>query len=191
MAEAILLGYSPLQAAEAAGYSEPPITAAAYEDDPDWAPVRDWVSDRAGSEEWKALVANQEIFEHLLYRIRFDPRRLFDDKGAPIPISEMSRRDAACIEQIEFSSWEQGEQSGEKLKIKLAKRDKAIEVLGKAFGFFEDNGVDINIHGEYQAAAEQLEGMFTRIRDRQAAELARAQAAAEAEEAKKPPSKGS
>lgn len=184
-AEGILLGYMPIKAAERAGYSHPDLTAEAYEGAPEWQEVRDWVSSRFGSEEWKSLVASQEIFEHLLYRIRFDPRTLFNDRNEPLPITKMSRRDAACIEQIEYSTFQQGEQSGEKIKIKLAKRDKAIEILGKAVKFFEDNGVEINVHGEYQAAAEQLEGIFTRIRERQALELARA---AEAEEAaKKPP----
>lgn len=180
-AEAILLGYHPLEAAEIAGYSEPKKTARQFRENKDWKNVRDYVKAREGTEEWKANTTAKETFEWLINRLRLDFRGFFDEDG-PIPIEKLSKAQASCISGFEFKSWENGEQAGESLKIKLTPINKAIDQLHRMFGLTKDT-VQVDVHGEYQAAAEQLTVALASIRERQAEELRRQQEAEKAEKA--------
>lgn len=67
----------------------------------------------------------------------FDPRTLFDEHGAPIPIHELDDAAAAAIVGFEVDETEvNGAITQRKYKYKLATKLPALEALGKSMGLF-------------------------------------------------------
>jgi hypothetical protein len=61
-----------------------------------------------------------------------DPRRLYDDQGALIPISDLPDDVAAAVESMEYDN-------GMLTKVKMSSKVAALRDLGKMFSIFDDH----------------------------------------------------
>lgn len=66
----------------------------------------------------------------------FDPRRMLDDQGVPLPLSELDDIEAAAIEsfEVEVLKDDEGNAVGRLAKVKMLPRTKALDMLYKRFG---------------------------------------------------------
>lgn len=72
-----------------------------------------------------------------------DYMRVTDDGYAYVDLSDLTREQAAAIQQLDCETYtEQGENGREvkKIKIKLADKKAALELLGKHVGVFKEDG---------------------------------------------------
>src|SRR5262249_39825482 len=87
--------------------------------------------------------------------------RVTDDGYAYVNLSELTREQAAAIQQLDCETYtEQGENGREvkKVKIKLADKKSALELLGKHVGVFkEDNNRQVQVRIQYDGNRNQAQ----------------------------------
>lgn len=113
-------------------------------------PVASEIALRQSKIEEKAIVTREQVLRELLAIGMSDVRKLFDDKGNMIPINQLDDATAASIAGIE--SIEEYEGVGENRtavgmvrKIKRFDKTKALELLGRHLGLWEDKGSQLSV----------------------------------------------
>jgi phage terminase small subunit len=97
----------------------------------------------------------RRILDYWMKRAFYDPAEIVDSKGALIhPLEELSRRGVSvCVEGIETRTNAQGVET---TKIKLADRDKALEMLQLYIGMIKPQTQKVEIGGLSDEARARL-----------------------------------
>lgn len=78
----------------------------------------------------------------------FDPRKLFDETGRPLPIGQLDDDTAAVISGMDVATIGNAEQGvGEILKLKLADKKGALDSIARHLGMFNDK-LDLGVTKE-------------------------------------------
>ena len=91
----------------------------------------------------KARLSREQWLEHLARLILFDPRKMFDNHGNPLEITELSDNEASAIAGFEFYEDFAGKGEARKAvgytrKFRLADKLKALELYGKAQCYYAE-----------------------------------------------------
>jgi len=89
------------------------------------------LADKAKKKLEKAEISSDWVLSKLKLLAEYDPRRLFDANGNPIPVQQLDESTAQAITGIETTA-----KGG--LKYRTSDRIKALELLGKYFKLFTD-----------------------------------------------------
>lgn len=94
----------------------------------------------------KAQITRERWLEHIASIIEADVRKMFDNHGNPIEITELGDNEALAIAGFEFYEDFEGKGESRKAvgytkKFKLADRLRALELYGKAQCFYADKMV--------------------------------------------------
>lgn len=85
-----------------------------------------------------ANVSAADVIRQVARIALFDVRRLFDDQGRPIGISQLDDDTAAAIQGVDVATVGNSDMGlGEILKLKMADKNSALEKLMKHLGLFE------------------------------------------------------
>tara|TARA_Y100000310_G_scaffold312663_1_gene360195 strand:+ start:1107 stop:1742 length:636 start_codon:yes stop_codon:yes gene_type:complete len=83
----------------------------------------------------KATMVNKERWLHELQCLAFyNVQDMIDDEGNPLPLSQLSRNDAAALAAMEVHS----NRNGRVKKYRFCEKLKALELIGKAVGFYDE-----------------------------------------------------
>ena len=93
----------------------------------------------------RAQFSRKEWLEALVRIIRADIRKMFDSYGKPLPITDLEDNEAAAIEAFAvysdvIGSRDERHGGGSVLKVQLVDQLKALELYGKAMGYFAERG---------------------------------------------------
>lgn len=90
-----------------------------------------------------AQLTRQQWLERIARVARFDVRKMLDAHGNPLPITELGENEAAAL--LGFELYEDFEGKGEARRVvghtkkfRLADRIRALELYGKAMGYYAD-----------------------------------------------------
>ncbi len=91
----------------------------------------------------RAQLSREEWLERLARICLADVRKMFDEHGNPIAITKLSDCEAAAIAAFEVysglaASSDVSEVGGRTLRVRLIDQLKALELYGKAMGYFSD-----------------------------------------------------
>jgi phage terminase small subunit len=113
----------------------------------------------AGIIQRERLPLERRILDYWTKRAFYDPAEIVDSKGALIhPLEELGRRGlSVCVEGIEVRINAQGIET---IKIKLADRDKALEMLQQYIGMIQPQARKIEIAGLSDEARARLALMY-------------------------------
>ena len=89
----------------------------------------------------RAQMSREEWLEALVSIIRADVRKMFASSGKPLPITDLDANEAAAIEAFAvyngvMQSRDEHPACGSVLKVQMVDRLKALELYGKAMGYF-------------------------------------------------------
>ncbi len=107
------------------------------------ANIQEYLKEQTNRKQEEARVTQNDIVNQLT-RIAFgDIRKLYDEQGRLKDIQDIDDDTAAIISGIETTEEFEGygddrEQIGYTKKVKMAGKEKALELLGKHFGMFKD-----------------------------------------------------
>ena len=88
--------------------------------------------------EHRTSITADRVLRELAKIAFFDPRRLFDADGQPLPVAELDDDAAAVVAGLEVSVTHSDDGSMTRVaKIKLADKLAALEKLGRHLGLFE------------------------------------------------------
>jgi phage terminase small subunit len=104
---------------------------------------------------WEKIPLEKRIFDFWTKRAFYDPAEIVDSKGALIhPLEELSRQGVSvCVEGIETRINAQGKET---TRIKLADRDKALEMLQQYIQMVKPQTQKIEIAGLSDEARARL-----------------------------------
>ena len=85
-----------------------------------------------------AMVDKERWLQELTSMAFFNVKDMVDENGVPLPITQLSRKDASAISSIEVNS----SRNGRVKRFKFHEKLKALEVLGKALEFYDDSNKD-------------------------------------------------
>jgi hypothetical protein len=93
----------------------------------------------------RAQFSREEWLEALVRIIRADIRKMFDSAGNPLPITDLGANEAAAIEAFDVYSGANGSSSERHgcdsvLKVQMVDQLQALELYGKAMGYFAETG---------------------------------------------------
>ena len=86
----------------------------------------------------RTLVTADRVIKEYARVAFFDPKKIFDESGRPLPVCEMdedTRRAVAGLDVVVIGNTDTG--VGEVQKIKITNKLGALEALGKHLGIFE------------------------------------------------------
>ena len=108
---------------------------------------------------WEKIPLERRILDYWTRRAFYDPSEIIDGKGALArPLEELSRRGhTVCIEGIETRINAQG---GETVKVKLADREKALEMLQQYVQMIKPQTQRIEIDGISEEARARLAALY-------------------------------
>ena len=91
----------------------------------------------------RAQMSREEWLEALASIIRADVRKMFASSGKPLPITDLDANEAAAIEAFAvyngvMESRYEHHACGSVLKVQMVDRLKALELYGKAMGYFAE-----------------------------------------------------
>jgi hypothetical protein len=90
----------------------------------------------------RAQLSREEWLETLVRIIRADIRRMFDLYGRPLPFSDLGPNEAAAIAALEVygraDNSDPPEERGGRPKVRIVDKLKALELYGKAMGYFAE-----------------------------------------------------
>jgi hypothetical protein len=91
----------------------------------------------------RALLSHEEWLEALVRIIRADVRNMFDTHGTPLPITFLGPNEAAAIAAFEVrgtmaASSDVPDARGGMVRIRIVDKLKALELYGKAIGYFAE-----------------------------------------------------
>lgn len=88
----------------------------------------------------RAQLSREEWLETLVRIIRADVRKMFDSYGTPLPIVLLEPNEAAAIAAFEADEGlgESSHRRGSTFRIRMVDKLKALELYGKAMGYFDE-----------------------------------------------------
>lgn len=87
----------------------------------------------------KAGITAERVLNEIAKMAFFDPRKLFDDQGKPIHVSQLDDDTAAAVaglDVVQLGNQDVG--YAEVLKVKLADKARSLEMLGRHLKLFTD-----------------------------------------------------
>lgn len=136
--EEYLVDYNATQAATRAGYSEKTAYSQGHDllKKPEIVAYIDELKEKTAA---KLNITRERVMQELGRLAFFDVRKLYDDNGMPLPLSELDDDTAAAIVGLDYATKGNAEiGTADILKIKLADKKGALELLGKHFKLFTD-----------------------------------------------------
>lgn len=109
----------------------------------------------------QAQLSREQWLEALVRVVRFDVRKMFDAHGNPMEITELNENEATAIAGFEFYEDFQGKGEARRAvgytkKFKLIDRLRALELYGKAMGYYAErreltgaDGAPLNLTVEF------------------------------------------
>ena len=159
-----LIDFNGTRSAIAAKYSEKTAARMASENlqKPDiQARLKELMQARAE----RTQITQDRILEELAYIAFFDIRKLFDDNGNLIPVTQLDEQTARALAAVEVSN-EKTSRHGDEItreylkKIKSLDKKSALELLGKHLGMFADIIRIEDANAEFQAYLQALYNYF-------------------------------
>ena len=96
----------------------------------------------------KLEISQERVLAEYAKLAFFDPRKLFDETGRPLPIGQLDDDTAAAIAGIDVATIGNAEQGvGEILKVKVSDKKGALDSLSRHLGLFNDK-LDLNVNKE-------------------------------------------
>jgi Phage terminase, small subunit len=105
----------------------------------------------------RAQLSRKEWLESLARICLADVRKMFDLRGNPLPVTELESNEAAAVAAFEVygglaACSDVSEVGGRMLRVRMIDQLKALELYGKAMGYFGDRGETAG----YNAAARNI-----------------------------------
>ena len=102
-----------------------------------------YIALRQGELRKKTEITQERVLEEYAKLAFFDPRRLFDADGKPLPVTELDEATAAAVAGLEVSDLFEGTGANRKAvgtvkKYKLADKKGALNSLAKHLGMFTE-----------------------------------------------------
>lgn len=117
------------------------------------AEIQAELSSRLKARERRTEITQDRVLKEYARLAFFDPRKLFDADGKPVPIHQLDDDTAAVVAGLDVASIGNSESGlGEVLKIKLADKKGALDSVARHLGMFNDK-LDVNVTG---SLAERL-----------------------------------
>lgn len=111
------------------------------------------LSVRMKKREERTEITQDRVLREFAKLAFFDPRKLFDADGKPLPIHQLDDDTAAVVAGLDVASVGNSDMGvGEVLKIKLADKKGALDSVARHLGMFNDK-LNINVT---DALAERL-----------------------------------
>lgn len=109
-----------------------------------------------------ADVTQERVIKEIARIGLFDPRKLFDNRGNPLPITELSDDVAAAIAGLKVREMPMGEdgQMATVIEYKLADKNAGLEKLMKYLGAYEKDNKQKN-----ESLADALMAGINRVKD--------------------------
>ena len=104
--------------------------------------VAEYIRERMREREKRTEITQDRVLQELARLGFFDIRKLFDDSGKPLDITDLDNETAACIAGLEVMDVYEGTGDDRKFvgyvkKYKLSDKIKALELLGRHLGMFK------------------------------------------------------
>jgi phage terminase small subunit len=125
-------------AATRAGYSERNAESIAYQLLQKTL-VREAIAAAMEERSKRTEITADRVLQELARMAFFDARRLFANDGSPLPVTEMDEDTARAVIGLDVATIGNGEVGiGQVLKLKLADKKGALELLGRHLGMWKD-----------------------------------------------------
>ena len=123
--------------------------------------VQKYISEKMKEIEERTEVTQDMVIKELAKIAFLDIRRLYTEDGLLKSISDIDDDTAGAISSLETLEEYDGygddrEKIGDTQKVKLLDKTKALELLGRHLGLFNDKGIKINIG--YEDYLKRVEG---------------------------------
>lgn len=110
--------------------------------------VAKYLKERMADREKRTEITQDMVLREYARIGFFDPRKLFDETGRPLPISQLDDDTAAVISGVDVATIGNAEQGvGEILKLKLADKKGALDSIARHLGMFNDK-LDLGVTKE-------------------------------------------
>lgn len=110
--------------------------------------VAKYLKERMADREKRTEITQDMVLREYARIGFFDPRKLFDETGRPLPISQLDDDTAAVISGVDVATIGNAEQgAGEILKLKLADKKGALDSIARHLGMFNDK-LDLGVTKE-------------------------------------------
>ena len=161
-----VVDYNATQAAIRAGYSERSAYSQAHEllKKPEIKAAIKELEDAAAE---RAAVSKERVLKELARVAFVDPRRLFDEDGRPMDITNLDPDTAAALASVDIL--EEFDYDGETRtlvgytkKYKWSDKLRALEMLGKHLGMFTDK---VQMSGSLNTGADKLAGILAQLKE--------------------------
>lgn len=143
-----LIDLNSTQAAIRAGYSAKTAKVMGCENltKPD---IQEAIQKAMADRSEKTNITAERVLNEIAKLAFFDPRKMFDDAGEPIHVSQLDDDTAAAIAGLEVVTKGNDEIGyASVMKVKLADKSKNLELLGRHLKLFTDKSeVDLNGKG--------------------------------------------
>ena len=128
--------------------------------------VADYIRERMEEREKRTEITQDRVLKELARLGFFDARKLFDEKGRPLEISELDDETAASIVGMDVmdiyeGSGEDREFIGYLKKYKLPDKLKALELIGRHLGMFKDK---VEMSGTLESEKTKLDDLISQMR---------------------------
>jgi phage terminase small subunit len=109
--------------------------------------VQEYLRERLADRSRRVEITQDRVLQEYARLAFFDPRKLFNDDGTPIPIHELDIDTAAAIAGLDVEEITlDKEKIGTVRKYKIANKGHALDSVGRHLGMFQkDNDRDVNI----------------------------------------------
>lgn len=127
--------------------------------------VADYIRERMEEREKRTEITQDRVLKELARLGFFDARKLFDEKGRPLEISELDDETAASIVGMDVmdiyeGSGEDREFIGYLKKYKLPDKLKALELIGRHLGMFKDK---VEMSGTLESEKTKLDDLISQM----------------------------
>lgn len=110
--------------------------------------VAKYLKERMADREKRTEITQDMVLREYARIGFFDPRKLFDETGRPLPIGQLDDDTAAVISGVDVATIGNAEQgAGEILKLKLADKKGALDSIARHLGMFNDK-LDLGVTKE-------------------------------------------
>lgn len=110
--------------------------------------VAKYLKERMADREKRTEITQDMVLREYARIGFFDPRKLFDETGRPLPIGQLDDDTAAVISGVDVATIGNAEQGvGEILKLKLADKKGALDSIARHLGMFNDK-LDLGVTKE-------------------------------------------
>lgn len=109
--------------------------------------IQEYLQERLEARKKRVEITQDRVLQEWSRLAFFDPRKLFDDEGHPIPIHELDIDTAAAIAGLDVEEITLDKvKIGSVKKYKIASKNHALDSVGRHLGMFgKDNERELNI----------------------------------------------